>query len=134
MLKIRKNNKKVQLFQDVIVSDKLRDIFINICETNKFNESDYDLLDDNEKKLFDDILNKANIESGSFLFRHKRYNDAEKNELINKYNILKGEILAGNDNYQILKELKTVIIRLMHLSVLDRHSVNSILNEILYVL
>lgn len=134
MLKIRRNKKTVKLFKDTIVSDQLRDIFLNICSFNKFSENDYSNLSESEKQLFDDILTKAKLDPTSMLYKHKKYNDVEKNELINRFNVLKGEILAGNDNYDILKELKKVIIRLMHMGVMDQNSVNAILNEILYVL
>jgi succinate dehydrogenase flavin-adding protein (antitoxin of CptAB toxin-antitoxin module) len=132
-LKIRYNNKKIKIFEDRIISNELRDIIINILTLSRFSEEDYQKLDTNDKIYFDDILSKANLEPNHMLFKHKKYNDSEKKELINRYQILSGELLSGNNNYDLFLELKNVIIKLMHLDVLDKTIVNKLLFDLLYI-
>lgn len=134
MLRIRHNKKRVPLFTDTIISNDLKDIFLSIIEFNKFSEDSYNSLSEQDKILLDDILTKSNIEYNSVLYKHKKYNDNDVSESINQFKILKGEILAGNDNIQLLKDLKKVIFKLMNYNILDRSTVNQLMLDILYSL
>ena len=44
-----------------------------------------------------------------------------KNALINRFNILRGELLSGNDNPKIIKEIKTLSKKLYEMKLLDKH-------------
>lgn len=59
-----------------------------------------------------------------------RYNQNNIDELIRQYNIQKGEILAGNDNPELLKQLKVTIIRLLNFGVLTMKEITPLLQEL----
>jgi hypothetical protein len=50
--------------------------------------------------------------------------------LINKYDILTGEILAGNNNKQLLIQLKSLITRLVNLKKLDSDVAHEVLQQL----
>lgn len=78
----------------------------------------YNSLSNDEKDLVENILGG---------FSHERYNQDEINKLIEKYNITKGEILIGNDNPDLLKQLKVSVLGLVKYNVLDLKQITPIL-------
>lgn len=86
----------------------------------------YDLLSTTEKELYNSLLTKSDINLGTI----KHITQLNNNEIINRFNVIKGEILIGNDNPTLLKELKLIMLKLMDLKILDRHLINKILMEL----
>ena len=54
----------------------------------------------------------------------------ETDELINKYNVMKGQILAGNDNKKMVQEFKESILRLSELKLMPKSQVREILIDL----
>jgi hypothetical protein len=54
----------------------------------------------------------------------------ETDELINKYNVMKGQILAGNDNKKMVQEFKESILRLSELKLMPKSQVREILMDL----
>ena len=50
--------------------------------------------------------------------------------LINKYDILTGEIIAGNNNKELLRQLKSLITRLVNLKKIDSDVANEALQQL----
>ena len=59
-----------------------------------------------------------------------RHNQKDIDSLINKYNIIKGEILIGNNNPDLLKDLKLTVIRLVHYNVINMKEILPLLEYI----
>lgn len=59
--------------------------------------------------------------------------EEEMDKELNRFEILKGEILAGNDNEKILKEFKGMLIKFGREGRIPRREVNSILEELLHM-
>ncbi len=51
-------------------------------------------------------------------------------ELINKYEIMKGQILAGQDNPEVIKSFKESILRLSELKLMPKSQVREILMDL----
>lgn len=81
----------------------------------------YNALPEDEKNTYD-------------LLYGTRHNQQEIDQLINRYNVIKGEILIGNDNLELLKELRTVILRLVSLGILTTRDISNLLEQIFYIL
>ena len=96
---------KQQNFNNCVISPKFCQIINSIIYENKFDEADYDELSVDEQKKFDDLLTLCRVDgkTAMSLVRHKKYNDDELKKSIDRFNILKGEIVAGNDNPDISK-------------------------------
>mgnify|MGYP006266681159 CR=1 FL=1 len=127
MLKVRtKNGLRVKHIKDRPISSNLLQIIENI-ESNKIDYSLYELLDNDEKELIDTLLSDSKI-------KHNRYNQSDINELVRQYNIIKGELLIGNDNPELLKQLKIIIIRLVNLGILTMREITPLLHELFLLL
>ena len=59
--------------------------------------------------------------------------EEEMDKDLNRFEILKGEIIAGNDNEKILKEFKAMLIKFGREGRIPRREVNSILEELLHM-
>lgn len=97
-----------------------------MLDTNKIDSELYRKLSENERDMFEILISESDINK----MNHIRYNQPEIDELINKYNILKGEILIGNDNPDLLKDLKIIILRLVNYNVLTMKEITPLLQQI----
>lgn len=123
MLKVRRNGSKLRYMPDMPVSDSFIKLVSDAIVTNKISGDLYNKLSEDEKNAFDLLFADTGL-------RHARYNQSEIDELIRQYNITKGEILAGNDNPILLKQLKVIIMKLMHFNVLNMRDISALLSEL----
>lgn len=116
-------------FPKTLISSSLQKILNNIVYEDSFDEDDYDNLDEVEQKLFDDLITRCRIDrkNNVALYNHKKYNSDKRDNDVKRFNLLKGEILAGNDNPELVKELKGLVFKLMCENVLTRHEYNKIM-------
>ncbi len=123
---------KVKQYPDIIVSPDFQKIICDIIYDKKFDKNDYKLLEDSEKRLFNEIIriSKANIDSNLQLYKLKTLTDKEQNEDIKKFKILSGEVIAGNDNPDIIKDLKKLTIKLYNEGFIRRSDYNRVLEAI----
>jgi hypothetical protein len=64
ILAIRKpSGAHVHEFKRHLISSKLKTLISDIIYEKKFNENDYKSLDDEEKKIFDDLLTLSKLDS-----------------------------------------------------------------------
>jgi hypothetical protein len=87
------------------ISDSLQSMMKNLVYNKDINQADYDKLSVDDKKLFKEIL----------AITHLQYNFIDKlpdplGSLRMEYDKLKGELMLGNDNQSIIKQLKSVAI------------------------
>jgi len=87
------------------ISDSLQSMMKNLVYNKDINQADYDKLSVDDKKLFKEIL----------AITHLQYNFIDKlpdplGSLRMEYDKLKGELMLGNDNPSIIKQLKSVAI------------------------
>ena len=63
---------------------------------------------------------------------HKKFN-SNHNETINtlkqKFSVCEGQILSGNNNPEVLKELKDILLQLHHLNAISLSSVKKYLKQ-----
>jgi hypothetical protein len=123
------------VFPRPIVSDNFKYLLLNLLEDNKFTEEDYAALDEKEKELFDDLIKftKMDITSNRILRTHKHYNDANNKKVIDRFNLLKGQVIAGNNNPEIMKELKKHILYMKMNELANQKELEEILYFLLYL-
>jgi ribosomal protein L12E/L44/L45/RPP1/RPP2 len=93
------------------ISDIFKDFIIDVMETGKVNQRLYNQVPDEEKKLFE----KISIGAGLFnTLKLKKITIDKDAEDINRFNLLKGEYMAGNTNQQIIKELRRLIVKFVN--------------------
>lgn len=96
------------------ISKNMVNMLLSIIETNKIDSTLYNELDDSEKDVIENLTSSTGIDK----LHHIRYDQKKINDLINRYNILKGEILINNDNPDLLKQLRNVVLQLTELDIL----------------
>lgn len=98
-------------FKQMNISDSLRILIQNLIDTKQIN---YELIQDckqNERDLFEQLLKKADLIT---VLKYKRVETKVTDEdLIQKFNVLQGELMAGSDAPAIKKELKAITEQLI---------------------
>jgi hypothetical protein len=90
--------------------------------------SDFDKLTPDEKKKLHAVTRHSRVE-------HDIPNptkDTDEREL-ERFNILRGEIIAGNDSTQIAREFKAMLLKFVREGRIPRRQANEILEEMLHL-
>jgi len=113
------------IYQYQIITDKLKRLikYLIKCEFDSIDQEDIDLLDDYERDVFRIVLEKCNIKNE---FDLDNINIRNRDKLISKFNIMKGEILNGNDSQELLKEFGEVLDQLRDIKLLEKHEYNKL--------
>jgi hypothetical protein len=82
--------------------------------TPSFN--DLTKLSEEDKRMYADVLGKCHIPSGEGIDIPNQSSDGD----MKKFEIMKGELLSGNDSTQLIKEFKVLIVKLIHQSRLPK--------------
>lgn len=118
----------VSKFKSARVSDQFKDLIKTILEEQKINHRLLSELSDLEKDLFYNLIKRAKLESRLGL---DNYRTREQDQQYKRFDLLKGQILAGNNNPKILQELKQLIIKFMNDGTMSKSEGGSILVELL---
>jgi hypothetical protein len=86
-------------------------------------------LSDAEKDTLAHVCRVCHVESPSLPKNSKVKSTGQQEE--DKFNILRGEIIAGNDSPKIAKELKALLLKFMNEGRIPKHQANEILQELL---
>ena len=114
-------------FPPIKISDEYRDFLKELIDKCRINDDKLSKLNEPESIHFNNVL----IASGlSNKFKPKANNSDKVKEENNRFNILLGEIKAGNDNKEIIKELKSLIKKFMNDGRLNKNEAQQALNEI----
>jgi len=106
------------------VSDDFVKIIVNICNSQNVPKSAINNLNSDEQKLFNQILHL----SGMNKFIHQT-GDGIIGELKNRLELIEGEIEAGNDNKELINELRDVLMKLYHYKIISYNSAKKHLKQ-----
>lgn len=112
-----KNGINVQGIPNSQVGDKFVDIIMKICNNEDINKNDVLVLNDKDAILYNVLMNKSGLK--------KKYNiDNTKsiNALKDRLELVEGEMLAGNTNNDIQKELYDIVFKLANLGAITLSS------------
>lgn len=109
-----------------IVTDAIKNILLDFRDLGKFNINTYSNLKGNEKQILDHLLKSSGMDDVIGI----RIRDDELSDLIDRYELLRGQILAGNDATEVRKELKHVVLRLVRLGKLPVKKSHDLLLEL----
>ena len=125
----------VKEFPKAVISSDFIHLLYEIINTKKFNTIGYDKLDDPEKELFDRLITFAKISRNDIdnMSKHRKITDKQRDIDIKRFNILKGEIVAGNDNPNVIKEMKALLIKLYDEKVIGKADFNRIMQNLVYL-
>lgn len=109
------------------ISDDYKDFMIDVFETGKMNERLFNNLDDEEKSHFHKVCKGAGLLE---LFKLKRGETDEEKEDLDRFNLLKGSYVAGNNSESVIRELRGLITKFIHEGRITKNEGLSMLMEI----
>jgi len=105
----KNTNRRLKDYPEHEITNKVRNIILQFSEKKPLNQDTYDKLNDNEKTIIDQFVILTKLGSSD----RKLINAVSKVDTdINRFNVLRGELLAGNTSSVIITELKLLILKL----------------------
>ena len=99
-------------------------IIDKLISNNEILYEDIDRLNESEKEMLADLAQKCEIDDRLKIPTPKL---SEMQAKINKFNIMRGEILAGNDSRELIKDFKVMLLKFMADGVVDKKEGNDIM-------
>jgi hypothetical protein len=97
-------------YKPIAISDVFRDFILDLLDNGKGNPRVYNQIENAERKYFEEMSMGAGVWSSLGLERTTTSNDEQER---NRFEILKGEYLAGNNSPKLITELKRLLIKMM---------------------
>jgi hypothetical protein len=126
-VKYLKTGLEVPQMRAIRISDELTDLIEDFCETQRLNEKALAKLPSEDKRLFSKLINQSGL-YGKYKVRVIK-NDEEQEEE-KRFDLVKGQYIAGNDNPEILKELKRLLIKFIMEGKIPKGQGNELLFQI----
>ena len=126
----------IDLMKKILISNQLKKILNDIIINNQFNEEDYNELDNKEKKIFDDLILKCKLENTELnkgLINHIKYNDEDNNKIIKEYKLNMGELVAGNNNPEIIKNLRRLLLNMEERDLISKPDFNKTMKYLIFL-
>jgi hypothetical protein len=102
---------QIPKFKPIPVSDIFRDFIIDLLDNGKPNARVYTQISPDERKFFEEMSVGAGVWNTLGLKRTTTSTDEEENS---RFQLLKGEYLAGNNNPKIIGELRRLTVKMMN--------------------
>ena len=128
ILAIRYQHKKAQVptLQTRRISDTLRDLIMDVLDTGRVNFTHYNNLSSADRELFHRAAHHARIDETLGL----KATPNSDNDDMRRFEILRGELIAGNDAKQVRDELRKYVLKFMADGRLPRGQAQGILWEL----
>lgn len=110
------------------VSNNVAEVLRKLLSGKAPTYDDFNELNNDDKLILDKIAKETQIKDRLQL---PKPNKDEQDKDGNQFEILKGEILAGNDNPDIVKKFKTIILKLSHQNLLPKGQTKEILMDLI---
>ena len=131
-LKYKKSFGHIKRFPKKMISSKIKQLIKHILAEGQFPEDLYLSLSKKDKAQFDEIVDFSrldNEEAVNFLkYRSQKSKDRDKD--IERFDLLRGSLMAGNNSDEILRELKV----LLHKMKKDKTISQTDFNELIYIM
>ena len=102
---------QIPKFKPIPVSETLKDFVIDLLDTGKANPRVYQQIPPEERKFFENVATGAGVFSKLGLKKTTLDNEAED---LKRFEILRGEYIAGNNSASVLKELRRLVVKFMN--------------------
>ena len=126
----RKSKTNIPEFPSKTISTKMKNIVNNIIGGKVLNYSDLNSLDDEEKEYLYKIVKKSNLEDRLSVPAPSK--DQEEKDIHN-FEVMKGEILSGNDSKEMVKKFKVLVLKLSRNNLLPKKEVEDLLETLVHL-
>lgn len=128
ILKYKQSKGPVPTLKQQVITVPLATLLLNLIDTEDINYELVRDLDDKDRLLFENILKRADLID--ILKYDKTKSLTTDADLITKFEVLKGEVLAGNDNLDIRKDLRDVIKALTQKGKINKNDALELFHEL----
>ncbi len=128
LLKYKNSYAPIPNLRRTMISDDLKDMLFYLLDTGEINYQTGMSLNNLEKEVFDILISKSGLNIMLKYDKNKMKEDLDL--IIEQYEILKGEIIAGNDNPKIIKDLKDILRKLVKYKKVSQSDAEDILKEL----
>jgi len=105
-----KGGGRVQSIPVQNMSEDLRDFIVEVLQNKKASQKEFNRLPLREQKLFEKMSKGAGVHHTLGL---KPVKTDEDNKIEERFEVLKGEWLAGNNSHELVRELRKIVIHFM---------------------
>jgi hypothetical protein len=110
------------------ISDELKDLLYYLFDTGEIDYKAGQKLSQSEKSILDKLLMKSGLH---LQLKYKTDKlDEDIDAIIEEFEILKGEIIAGNDNPKIKEDIKEILVKLVRLKKISKDVAEDILQDL----
>ena len=127
MLRTKSKN-PVLSFKTILLTKKTKAIVQKLLQDLDVSFDEIDSLNEDEKNDIDTIISKTDIDTRLRVPNTKR-SRLEKD--LNKFNVLRGSIIAGNDSTELLKDFRRLLLHLTTENYISKKECNEVLMEML---
>jgi hypothetical protein len=110
------------------IGGQLKKVLITLTGTGTPSFEDINELNTHEKEILNKVVKHCSIDQRLFVPTPDKTKEEQD---INRLKILSGEITAGNNNPQIVKELKTLLLRLKNSGRIPKREAHEIMEDLL---
>jgi hypothetical protein len=121
VLSVNYVSSKLTKMNPIAVSDDVKNIVIEIITQKKLNAEQFDKLTPKEKRVVEVFVHSLGIQS------EMEMDNINCMELFKDYEILKGEIQAGNNNKWLKQKLREVILEIQYINHLTKKQTETLL-------
>jgi hypothetical protein len=122
------NGKNITHMRVTNISDPMQKLIRELVVSNKFDRGIYNNLSTEDKRIFDNVLIHTNLkDSKDFLKENLHELKPTNQQLKERYDVLLGQIYAGNNNTNILKELKKIALDMYKYQMINEEDFKKIL-------
>jgi hypothetical protein len=121
-----RNSSGRQIENKVKVGGNVGNAIKSVLEGKNIDVQDADTMNDEERSY----LNHLGKKTGEHRFHLKLRNKTAAEKLEHEFEILRGQLVAGNDSPEIIKDFKKVIIKLRNMNKLSKPVVGDLLLEL----
>jgi len=118
---------RIPQFKPTPISDVLKEFILDLLDSGKVSHRIYDQIPIDERQLFEKIATGAGILNALKLKRTVTTEDKDDND---RFTLLKGEYLAGNNSVALLKELRKLVVKFMSQGKISKHDGMNLLIEL----
>jgi hypothetical protein len=101
---------RIPQFKPTPISDVFKEFLLELLDSGKVSNRIYEQIPIEERQLFEKIATGAGILNALKIKRTMSNEDKEDND---RFTLLKGEYLAGNNSVALLKELRKLVVKFM---------------------
>lgn len=111
------------------ISFKFKGMLLDIIYKNRFEVKDYNSLTEEEKILFDKLCAYCKMQTQAISRIHTS-SQREREDLLSRFNIMKGELLAGNSNPEIIRNMRNILLELRSKDYIPKNYFDKLMAEI----